>query len=165
VIDLQKPVSAPKFGSLTGLSERRVQALKAAGVLIGHSSGRGLDGVASIRSYCEHLRERAAGRASREAGRLDLKQETARLKVSQRKHIDLKNSVIEGSHVPLSALRPAWGRIMRAVRGGILAAPGKIRFSLPHLSPHDQQVIDDVLRDVLTEISETPPPPDEDCRE
>jgi hypothetical protein len=52
---------------------------------------------------------------------------------------------------------------VRAIRAGILAAPSKIRFTLPHLSAHDQQVIDDVLRDVLTEIADNPPPPDEDA--
>jgi phage terminase Nu1 subunit (DNA packaging protein) len=111
-VDLAKPVTSTKFGQLTGLSERRVQALKSAGILVAHSAGRGLDALASVRAYCSYLREQAAGRAAKEAGRLDLKQETAKLKVSQRKHYDLRNSVIEKTHVPLCQLQPAWGRVV-----------------------------------------------------
>jgi len=163
MLDIERPITAQKFGELTGLSERRVRELKSAGILV--SAGRGIDAPASLQNYCSHLREQAAGRAVREGGRLDLKQETAKLKVSQRKHYDLRNAVIEKTHIPLAVLEPAWARAMRAVRGGILAAPGRIRFALRHLTAHDQQVVDDVLRDVLTKMADAPPRPDVDDRE
>src|SRR5215472_11669964 len=141
---LEAPITAVKLGQLLGISERRVCALKAAGILAAHSAGRGLDIAESVRGYCDHLRCQAAGRQAKELGRLDLKQETARLKVSQRKHVDLKNAVIERTHVPLAALEPSWARVVRAVRGAVLAIPGRARFALPHLSVHDSQVLEEV---------------------
>jgi phage terminase Nu1 subunit (DNA packaging protein) len=110
-VDLEKPVTLQKFGALTGITERSVQGLKARGILVSHHSGRGIDGPSSIKADCSYLREQAADRSAREAGRLDLKQETARLKISQRKNYDLRNSVIEKTHVPLCQLQPAWAEL------------------------------------------------------
>jgi phage terminase Nu1 subunit (DNA packaging protein) len=66
----------------------------------------------------------------------------ARLKIVQRRNMELKNAVLEGSLVPAEAIAPNWARVMRAVRTAMLAVPGKARFRLPYLTPQDMNPID-----------------------
>jgi terminase small subunit / prophage DNA-packing protein len=166
-MDLAKPVTSLKFGELTGISRRRVEDLKSAGILVPHSSGRGLAGEESIRGYCSHLRQIAAGRQAREAKTPDLKAATAALREAQKRHYDLKNAAIEGELVPLCQLQPAWNRVTRAVRSAVLAIPGRARFALPHLTVHDASVLEDICRDQLevAALGDKAPQPDEDVRE
>ena len=150
MFDLDAPITAAKLGGLLNLSERRVRELKASGVFPPHSSGRGIDGQVSIRNFCAALAKRADAREVKRAGTLDIRQESAKLKRAQRKHVELKNKVLEGSLIPVDAVRPAWERVARAVQAAVMAAPGAIRFRLPHLSAHDEAEIDEILRDQLS---------------
>jgi phage terminase Nu1 subunit (DNA packaging protein) len=151
MFDLDAPITAPKLGGLLNLSERRVRELKASGVFPAHLSGCGLDGPVSIRNYCAALAKRAEAREAKRAEALDLRQETAKLKRAQRRHIELKNAVLEGTLVPLEELQPAWSRVARAIMTAVMAAPGRIRFQLPHLAAFDEQVIEDILREARDE--------------
>jgi phage terminase Nu1 subunit (DNA packaging protein) len=159
MFDLDAPITAAKLGGLLNLSERRVRELKASGVFPPHLSGRGIDGQVSIRNFCAALSTRADAREVRRAEALDVRQESARLKAAQRRHIDLKNAILEGQSVPIEQIRPAWERVARAVQGAVMAAPSALRFRLPHLTAHDEAEIEQTLRDLLNDAGMGPEPP------
>jgi phage terminase Nu1 subunit (DNA packaging protein) len=151
MFDLDAPITAAKLGGLLNLSERRVRELKASGVFPPHLSGCGLDGPVSIKNYCAALAKRAEARDARRAEAIDVRQETAKLKRAQRLHIELKTAVLEGTLVPLEELQPAWSRVARSIMTAVMAAPGRIKFQLPHLTAFDEQVIEDLLREALND--------------
>lgn len=140
-------VTAKVLASLLDLSVVNVHELAKDGTIVkvDGSTGRFLLET-SVRTYVRHLREIAAGRQGRELNAVD---ENARLKISQRRNIDLKNAVLEGTMVPLEAIRPAWARVMRAIRTAMLAVPSSARFRLQHLTPRDGEIILEIIRDQL----------------
>jgi phage terminase Nu1 subunit (DNA packaging protein) len=166
MFDIEAPVTSAQLAKLLGISQRRIQMLQAAGLLSAYPGAKGLNAVLSIKKYCAHLREQAAGRGTapgdstkRQSGAFDVRWETAKLKSSQRRLVNLKARILEGSAIPVEAIRPAWERVARAVQGAVMAAPGVIRGKLPHLTPFDEQTIDQVLRDLLTDAEMTLEPP------
>ena len=151
-------VPAATLAALFGLDDRTVRKLAADGIVIkGGARGEYALG-ASIKNYVTHLREQAAGRLGRDET-IDPAKENALFKREQRRNYELKNAILEGSAVPVDALEPAWAIIVRAVRSGVLAAPGKIRMRLPHLTNHDGEVIEEVLRQQLEDAALTDEPP------
>lgn len=56
----------------------------------------------------------------------------------------------------LSAVEVAytWNSILRDLRAGFLALPGRVQVRLPHLSVADVAVIDREVRDCLTSLEE-----------
>jgi phage terminase Nu1 subunit (DNA packaging protein) len=140
---------------LLDMSEASVRQHAAEGVFV--KAGRGQYLLApSVRNYVRRLREIAAGRQGNELNAVD---ENARLKIAQRRNYELKNAMLEGSTVPVEAIAPAWGRVMRAVRTGMLAVPNKARFRLQHLTAQDAEALDEIIRDQLEAAAATDTPP------
>jgi len=54
--------------------------------------------------------------------------------------------------LPASEVEAEWTTILRTVRAGVLAAPGRCAARLPHVSAHDVACIDAELRAVLLEL-------------
>lgn len=75
----------PEFANLVGVSATRAGQLRRNGVLTGDTVPE------LVRSYCAHLREQAAGRAS--GGSLDLAQERAALAKAQRERLEREAAV------------------------------------------------------------------------
>ena len=151
-------VVPPKtLAGLLDMSEASVRQYAAEGVFV--KAGRGQYLLApSVRNYVRRLREIAAGRQGKELNAVD---ENARLKIAQRRNYELKNAMLEGSTVPVEAIAPAWARVMRAVRCAMLAVPGKARFRLQHLTPHDAEILNEIIRDQLEAAAgfdDKPPP-------
>jgi phage terminase Nu1 subunit (DNA packaging protein) len=67
---------------------------------------------------------------------------------------ELANAQARGETVLASEIEAEWSGILRGVRAGILAAPSRVGARLPHLSVHDIAVVDEELRQVLTELGE-----------
>lgn len=156
-------VTKNTLAALLDLDPGSILELARSGLVVGSGvPGRYLL-AASVRNYVRHLREEAAGRQGKELNAVD---ENARLKISQRRNYDLKNSILEGSAVPYEAIAPAWARVVRAVRSSMMAVPGKVRFRLPHLTPRDAEVIGEVIRDQLKSaaLEKDPPAQIEDMR-
>ena len=150
-------VPASQLASLFDCSEKTIRQLAIAGIVV--KAGRGQYALGqSIQSYVKHLRAQAAGRLGRDET-IDPSKESALFKREQAKHYALKNAILEGTVVPVDKLEPAWAIIVRAVRSAMLAAPGKIRMRLPHLSAHDGEVIDEVIRAGLTDAALSDEPP------
>ena len=84
-------ITQAEFAVIIGVSEAKVSQLVAEGVI-----QRGQIAHMWLLEYCERLREVAAGRASVEAGGLDLVQERAALARSQREAQEIKNAVARG---------------------------------------------------------------------
>src|ERR1700730_13253502 len=154
-------ITGQSLAGLLDLDVRSIQQLAQARIMVRSGArGRYLLGP-SVRNYIRHLREVAAGRQGSELNAID---ENARLKIAQRRNYDLKNSILEGSAIPYEAIAPAWARVVRAIRSGLLAGAGKARFRLQHLTPRDAEVINEIIRDQLTAAALTDePPPIEDA--
>jgi phage terminase Nu1 subunit (DNA packaging protein) len=154
-------ISAANLAKKFGLSTRMLQDLVAIGAIPKAVSTRGWDEDAAILSYVTYLRQRAAGRVHS----ADSANETVLLKAEQRKNMALRNAVLEGSLIPVDAIRPGWERVARAVQTAVMSAPGAIRFRLPHLTLYDEQTIEEVLRDQLADAGMGLEPPEIETEE
>lgn len=151
-------VPVETLAQLFDCDQRTIQYLAKEGIIVKAGRGRYVL-AASIRNYVRHLRETAAGRTGRDQS-IDAVTEGALLKRSQREGQDLKNRILAGQVIKKEELFPAWARIVRSVRASVLALPGKIGFAIPHLTPHDREVIDQLVRDALNDAAFGDKPPE-----
>jgi phage terminase Nu1 subunit (DNA packaging protein) len=148
--DVTETMNTNALANLLGLSTRAVRALAARGIVI-RRTARGKFRVAeSVRGYCAHLREIAAGRGGEEAV-LELSAERAKLAHEQTIGHALKNASLRGELVEASAVEREWGDALRLVRAGMLALPSRVQQRL-NLVAADVAVIDREVRDLLMEI-------------
>jgi phage terminase Nu1 subunit (DNA packaging protein) len=155
--DSKGAVPSATLAQLFACDERTIRNLAGQNIVV--KAGRGQYVLAqSIKNYVIHLREQAAGRMGAD-DKIDVVKEGALLKREQRRNVQLRNAILEGSAIAVEDIAPAWARVVRAVRAGVLAAPGKIRFRLPHISAHDEAVIDEVLRQALDDAAMRDEPP------
>jgi len=144
-------VPVKTLAELFDCDEKTIRNLVDRGIVIRTARGRYLLSP-SVTNYVRHLRAQAAGRMGSDDA-IDAIKEGALLKREQRRNYELKNAVLEAAAIPVEAIEPAWSRVVRAVRAGILAAPSKIRFELPHLTAFDAEKIEGVLRMVLEDAA------------
>ena len=150
-------VPASQLALLFDCDEKTIRNLAGKGIVI--KAGRGEYLLSqSIRGYVKHLREIAAGRVGSD-DRLDPVLENVLLKRSQRRNTDLKNAILEARAIPIDKIEPGWAVVARTVRSAMLAVTGKLALLLPHLSAHDRRVIDETIRQQLTDAALTDEPP------
>ena len=112
--------------------------------------GRGrYDLKASIRRYCGHLQEAAAGRPSPND---ELRTEKKRLTKLQADKAQADLDAINGSTVNVKVFEDRWATEMVKLRARLLAVSTGVAMALPHLTTHEVQKIDRVLRDAMTEV-------------
>lgn len=146
-------VSLQTLANLFDCDVRTIQNLAKDGVVI--KAGRGEYVLAaSIRNYVRHLRGVAAGRTGSDES-IDAITEGAKLKREQRRNYELKNAILEGQAVRIEDIQPAWARVARTLRAAVLAIPSKTRYSLPHMTPEDQSVLEQICRDQLEDAAVT----------
>lgn len=153
-------VPASTLAGLFKVDERTIRKLASDGIVVkGGPRGAYVLGP-SIQNYVVHLREQAAGRLGRDET-IDPAKENALFKREQRRNYALKNAILEGSAIPIDKIEPAWAIVARTVLSAMLAVPGKVRMRLPHLTTHDGQVIEVVIREQLTDaaLADEPPRP------
>jgi phage terminase Nu1 subunit (DNA packaging protein) len=132
------------------VSTRRVTQLAAEGVVV--RAGRGqFDLIASTANYCRRLREVASGRSENAP---DLTAERTRLAREQADRIALQNEVQRGTLIDASEAGARWADEIVKLRARLLAVPGDVALSLPHLTKHDLSEIDRALRDAMTAIAD-----------
>lgn len=134
---LDAPISQAEFAQMVGVSEASISSRVSSGVLV-----RGDTAHEWLITYCEHLRDTAAGRGSGAFGGLDLVQERAALARSQREAQDLKNAVARGEYAPIGLLADVLGKASAAVVGRMDQIEGTLRKACPDLS---QEALDAVL--------------------
>lgn len=125
---LMQPISQAEFAEIVGVSEARVSQLVAERVLM-----RGDTAHEWLMAYCERMRDIAAGRASMEAGGLDLVQERAALAREQRLGIAIKNATARGEYAPISMLAEVLATASQAVSERFEQLPGMLRKVCPDL--------------------------------
>lgn len=144
-------LSAEALGELIGVSARTVRDLATRGIVVKRGQGA-YDAAESVKAYCDHLREVAAGRGGEE-GVLDLTKERARLAKEQADGVALKNEQLRGELVPAAAVEREWANVLSFVRARMLAVTNDVAQALPHLTKHDADVIDRTVRAALDEAS------------
>jgi phage terminase Nu1 subunit (DNA packaging protein) len=141
--------------------ERTVQKLAQAGVVIRLDRGK-YNALLSARNYIAHLRERAAGRESKDS-QVDAVTENALLKRASRGLIELKQQQAAGKLIDIEELKELWRLHILGIKAMVLAWPSRVAFELPHLTPHDISKMKLVAEEVLRNNqlgADLPPLPD-----
>jgi phage terminase Nu1 subunit (DNA packaging protein) len=112
---------------------------------------KGFDLEASVRAYCQHMREAVAARGR--PAQSGTGKERARLAKAQADAIELKNARARGTLIDSEAVALEWEGICRTIRAGMLRVPKRAAARLPHLAQQDVRAIDDEVRAVLILIS------------
>ena len=134
---LDQLTSQAEFAEMVGVSEARISQLMADGVMARGDTAHGW-----LLSYCERLRDQAAGRAGSESGGLDLVQERAALAREQRIAQELKNQTARGEYAPIGLLADVLGRASSSVVDRFDLLEGDLRKACPDIP-------DEVLLTVL----------------
>jgi phage terminase Nu1 subunit (DNA packaging protein) len=145
-------VTGKVLASMLGVTDRALRDFAERGLVV--KTGRGTyELAASIRRYCEHMREVAAGRGGEE-GVLDLTAERARLAKEQADAQALKNAVAREELLPAADVERQWREVLAGVRSRMLAVPSRTRQALPHLTASEVTIIDREVRDALMEVAD-----------
>jgi len=146
VFDFSKPNTQRTFAGLIGVSEMAISDLKRRGVISeGQTLGEWLN------SYCAHIREFAAGRATN--GDLDLATERAKLAKEQHERIAMQNAVTRREIGPIAALEQGLSDCMARVASKLETIPGKLKLTNDKLTADDLDQVSTVLADVRNDIA------------
>ena len=140
-------VSAEILARHCGLSSTVVASFARRGVMVRTGRGR-FDLEASVRSYCQHLREQASGRKAGDAPMKD----RARLAKAMADSVEQKTAIRAGKLVDAEAVAREWEGICSSLRAGILRVPKRAAARLPHLTQQDVCAIDAEVRALVTEL-------------
>ncbi|MBQ0917247.1 hypothetical protein KBW71_02220 [Hydrogenophaga aromaticivorans] len=130
---------------MIGVSEARVSQLMADGVLARGDTAHNL-----ILSYCERLRDQAAGRMGDSMG-LDLVQERAALAREQREGQAIKNAVARKEYAPVGLLADVLGQAASAVVGRFDQLEGTMRKACPDLPDEAKTAVLQVIASARNE--------------
>lgn len=114
---------------VVGVSQQAISALVTEGKL--PFDGAMLGDV--LLSYCQRLRDQAAGRMGAEIGGLDLVQERAALAREQRMGIEIKNAVLRGQYAPIALLSEVLATASQSVVERFEQLPGQLKKACPDL--------------------------------
>lgn len=137
---LDAPISQAEFAQIIGVSEARISQLVADGVIV-----RGDSAHEWLVSYCERLRDQAAGRAGSEIGGLDLVQERAALAREQREGQAIKNAVARKEFAPVGLLADVLGQAASAVVDRFDQLEGALRKACPDLPDEAKTTVMQVI--------------------
>lgn len=141
--------STNDLADLIGVSARAVTDLGRRGIL--ERSAVGAWPVReSIRSYCAHLREQAAGRT----GSTTLTEERVRVAREQAEKLVMANAVTRGEMVPARQVQSEWASVLRDVRAALMAVASRCGATLPHLTGHDVATVDGEIRSALEALAD-----------
>jgi terminase small subunit / prophage DNA-packing protein len=145
-------VSGAELARLWGVSDRTVREVTKAGIAVRVGRGR-YARDASTRRYCEHLRKAAAQRGD-PTSLEDLRAAKLRLATEQADKLAIANARERGELLAASEVEREWSDILRMVSAGMLTVPARVGARLPDLGRHDIGVIDEEIRERLTELGE-----------
>jgi len=142
-------VTTADLADLLGISTRMVTQLAQRGTIRRLQAGV-WPARESVRSYCAHLRDGAAGRTDSTS----LTAERVRVATAQADALEMKNAVARRLMIPAREVESEWSSILRGVRVAVLAIPSRVQQRLHHLTSTDVAAIDREIRDALTEIAD-----------
>lgn len=142
--------SAAELGQLLGISARTVRELAARGII--PRGERGRYPLAAISTYCQRLREQAAGRAAAD-GTTDLATERARLAAAQRRRVELQIAAEERRLVNADQVKVKFVGMVTAAKNRLLAVPSKAKSRIPTLTVADVEVLEALVAEALEELA------------
>lgn len=108
--------------------------------------------IPSIHGVIDKLRAAAAAKATSTGRSLqDERAETEAL-VRQIKAIELAK--LKGEVLLQSEISEAWSNFASRVKQSVLAIPGKMRATIPHLTAHDAETVKRLCRDMLDDLAD-----------
>lgn len=144
--------SAADLAAVLGIGGRAIDTWIQRGVFV-RAEGRGrFQTLPSINGYAEALRAKAGGHASTTGKTLS--DERAESEKVTREIQMIKLARIKGEVLSLDELTRGWSTFAKAVKSMVLAIPGKARSSIPHLTPHDAEVLKTMCNDILADLAE-----------
>jgi len=134
LIDLNKIANQRDFAKIIGVSEAAVSNMKTAGVISkGQTMGEWL------LAYSAHMREQAAGRATK--GDLDLATERAALAKAQRERIEMQNAVTRSELAPTILMEEVLAKVASKIVGPLEAIWPTLRRRVPTLTAKEGEII------------------------
>lgn len=146
LIDLQAEATQSDIAAIVGVSQQAISAMIQEGKL---PPGGTLGDM--LASYCQRLRDQAAGRLGAEVGGLDLVQERAALARSQRISQDLKNEISRGEYAPIGLLTDVLGMASSAVVDRFEQLEGALRKACPTLADDAKATVMQVIASARNE--------------
>jgi phage terminase Nu1 subunit (DNA packaging protein) len=143
--------SQSEFANLIGITPRRVRELNTKGTLV--LEGKKVLAIESLHKYLGEMRKRAQGRAGEDG--IDLASERAKLTIIQRQREEIALSIDLGQVMNHADVADGWAKFASVVKSSMLGLPTQLRAALgPHITAHDGQVIDEVVRDNLSRMAD-----------
>jgi len=143
--------TAAQLAKVFGCHERRIFELANKGIVVRAKAKGRFEFLPSIHAYIAHLEKIAAGRE----GDNTLASVRTELEKEKTENFRLKNAALRSDLVSREEITEGWLRIVKAVRGAVLAIPTKARQKLPHLTAHDGEALAKICRDALTDVAES----------
>lgn len=144
-------VSVTQLAEVLDCSTRTVEKYAEQGLVIKVSRGR-YHFLTSIRNVVKHLRKQASLQVSQD-GKSDQISENVAYKAAQRRMAEMKIAEIEGKLISVAEVEDAWAALVAANRQLMLSVPNRVRMELPDITGHEQTIIQQIVRDLLTETS------------
>lgn len=144
-----------QLAQIMSCTTREIHYLAEEGIVVKIGRGR-YNFVQSIRNYIVHLRERAAGRESKD-GKVDVVTANAAFKHASTRLVELRIAEREGRMISIPEVESVWSSLVIDARGLVASIPNRIRSSLPALTPADHGVIERIVKDVLEDMALTEP--------
>lgn len=149
--------SSTLAAALGGVSKRTIERYAADNVVVRVGHGRYLL-LQSVRNVAQRLREQAAERLGRDE-QVDAARATVELKDAQRMYTLAKIDQLEKQLISMPEVQAAWEEIGQNLKEMFLSFPARVRSLLPHLDGKDQEVLDKLTREILTEVPFCNEPP------
>lgn len=147
----EQVVDAKTLARICRLDVRTVLKLAEHGTVVRVARGRfALE--QSLGNVIEHYRNRAAGREAQD-GSVDIVKANAALRETQRRLNEIKIEQLEGELISLPEVQAVWEALALSTRQLFMSFPTRARFNLPHLTGADQQVLENLAHDMLTEVA------------
>lgn len=137
---------------LFGVSVQTVRYMENTGLLVPSGTKGTYQTLPSIQNYLGRLREQAAGRATKGGNNLaDERAEETRI---DKEIKAIKLAQLKGEILTLDEVSASWSAFAGVIKGMLLTMPSKARTSIPHLTAHDGEVLRDMVRDMLLDLSD-----------
>ena len=140
LIDLASRGSQAEIATIVGVTQQNISALMAEGKLPVMCALGDM-----VLSYCQRLRDQAAGRLGAEIGGLDLVQERAALAREQRLGIEIKNATARGEYASIALLAEVLAIASQSVSERFEQLPGALKKACPDLPDAARETIMTVI--------------------
>lgn len=145
-------ISRSELAKFLGISTRAVNDHALRGNLVrAPQAGRFLF-QESVQKYTASLRDQAMGRST--ATGTTLQDERAKTEAVNREIAEIKLAQLRAENLTYAEVSESWSNLASMLKQKLLALPSKARSTIPHLTAHDGQTLNLLIRDVLSELAD-----------